>query len=83
MKSRRLRRVSRVRLTNSDRLFFIQLYRWFPSVLRAITIIRPESRARGGIVSDVDVAACRFFSMIPRAHLLASGDDSALIEKVS
>jgi hypothetical protein len=24
----------RVRLTNSDRLFFIQLYRWFPSVLK-------------------------------------------------
>src|ERR1700674_684710 len=29
----------RVRLTNSDRWFFIQLYRWFPSVLNAITII--------------------------------------------
>jgi hypothetical protein len=25
----------RVHFTNSDRLFFIQLYRWFPSVLRA------------------------------------------------
>src|SRR6267142_1723384 len=36
----------RVRLTNSDRLFFIQLYRWFPSVLKAITIIRPESLVR-------------------------------------
>jgi hypothetical protein len=23
----------RVRLTNSDRWFFIQLYRWFPSIL--------------------------------------------------
>jgi hypothetical protein len=34
---------SRVRLTNSDRLFFIQLYRWFPSVLKIITIIRPET----------------------------------------
>src|SRR5262245_27297461 len=30
----------RVRLTNRDRLFFIQLYRWFPSVLKAITIVR-------------------------------------------
>ena len=28
----------RVRLTNNDRLFFVQLYRWFPSVLKAITI---------------------------------------------
>ena len=24
----------RVRLTNNDRWFFIQLYRWFPSILR-------------------------------------------------
>ena len=36
----------RVRLTNCDRLFFIQLYRWFPSVLKAITIIRPETLVR-------------------------------------
>ena len=28
----------RIRLTNSDRLVFIQLYRWFPSVLKVITI---------------------------------------------
>src|SRR5213075_1270053 len=31
----------RVQLTNGDRLFLVLLYRWFPSVLRAITIIRP------------------------------------------
>ena len=36
----------RVRLTNGDRLFFIQLYRWFPLVLKAITIIRPETLVR-------------------------------------
>ena len=36
----------RVGLTNSDRLFFIQLYRWFPSVLKAITIVRPETLVR-------------------------------------
>src|ERR1700737_2334063 len=35
-----------VQLTNSDRLFFIQLYRWSPSVLKAITIIRPETVVR-------------------------------------
>ena len=40
----------RVHLTNSDRLFFIQLYRWFPSVLKAITIIRPETIVCAGIV---------------------------------
>ena len=38
---RRLR--GRVQLTNGDRLFLVQLYRWFPSVLNAITIIRPET----------------------------------------
>ena len=36
----------RVRFTNHDRLFFIQLYRWFPSVLKAIKIIRPETLVR-------------------------------------
>ena len=36
----------RVRLTNSDRLFFVQLYRWFPSVLKVITVIRPETLVR-------------------------------------
>ena len=36
----------RVQFTNSDRLFFIQLYRWFPSVLKAMTIIRPETLVR-------------------------------------
>src|SRR5438552_11316240 len=33
----------RVHLTNGDRLFLVHLYRWFPSVLKAITIIRPEN----------------------------------------
>src|SRR5258708_16053661 len=33
----------RVRLTNNDRWFFIQLYRWFPSILQVLTIIRPET----------------------------------------
>src|SRR6476660_49137 len=36
----------RIRLTNSDRLFFIQLYRWFPSVVQVITVIRPETLVR-------------------------------------
>ena len=36
----------RVQLTNGDRWFFIQLYRWFPSVLNIITIIRPETLVR-------------------------------------
>ena len=36
----------RVQLTNGDRLYLVQLYRWFPSVLNAITIIRPETLIR-------------------------------------
>ena len=36
----------RVHFTSSDRLFFIQLYRWFPSVLKVITIMRPETIVR-------------------------------------
>jgi hypothetical protein len=36
----------RIRLTNGDRLFFIQVYRWFPSVLKVITVIRPETLVR-------------------------------------
>src|SRR6478736_9319689 len=36
----------RIRLTNSDRWFFVQLYRWFPSILQALTIIRPETLVR-------------------------------------
>ncbi|WP_036285563.1 integrase core domain-containing protein [Methylocystis sp. ATCC 49242] len=36
----------RARLTNTDRWFFVQLYRWFPSVLRGITTIRPETLLR-------------------------------------
>jgi hypothetical protein len=36
----------RVRLTNNDRWFFIQLYCWFPSILNVLTIIRPETLVR-------------------------------------
>ena len=36
----------RVRLTNNDRWFFIQLYRWLPSILQVLMIIRPETLVR-------------------------------------
>jgi hypothetical protein len=35
-----------VRLTNHDRVFFIRLYRWFPAILRVLTIMRPETLER-------------------------------------
>src|SRR6202163_3891633 len=37
---------ARVRLTNDDRWFLIQLYRWFPSILQVLTIIQPETLVR-------------------------------------
>jgi transposase InsO family protein len=36
----------RARLTNDDRWFFVQLYRWFPSILPALMIIRPKTLLR-------------------------------------
>ena len=36
----------RVPLTNGDRMFFVLLYRWFPSILQAMTIVRPETVVR-------------------------------------
>jgi hypothetical protein len=44
----------RVHLTNGDRLFLVQLYRWFPSVLNAIAIIRPETLVRWHRAGFVD-----------------------------
>ena len=41
---RRLR--GSVRLANQDRWFFIQLYRWFPSILKMLMIVRPETLLR-------------------------------------
>lgn len=36
----RWRLQGRVRLTNHDRWFFVQLYRWFPSISSVLTIVR-------------------------------------------
>ena len=36
----------RVRLTNLDRLFLVQLYRWFPSILTVLAIVQPETVIR-------------------------------------
>jgi transposase InsO family protein len=36
----------RVRLTHGDRLLFVQLYRWFPSILPVLQIVRPETLVR-------------------------------------
>jgi transposase InsO family protein len=36
----------RVQLANGDRWFFVQLFRWFPSILKVLTIVRPETLVR-------------------------------------
>jgi hypothetical protein len=36
----------RARLTSNDRWFFVQLYRWFPSILPVVMIVRPETLVR-------------------------------------
>jgi transposase InsO family protein len=36
----------RAQLSNNDRWFFVQLYRWFPSILEVVTILRPETLVR-------------------------------------
>jgi transposase InsO family protein len=36
----------RIEFTNRDRLFFILLYRWCPSVVKAMMIVRPETVVR-------------------------------------
>src|SRR5215472_8658574 len=42
----RRRLQTRVRLTNNDRRYLIVVYRWFPSILQVLTIIRPETLIR-------------------------------------
>src|ERR1700737_363671 len=36
----------RARLTNNDRWFLVQMYRWFPSILEVITMVHPETLVR-------------------------------------
>src|SRR6202040_2637106 len=36
----------RAQLSNNDRWFFVHLYRWFPSILTVVTIVRPETLVR-------------------------------------
>src|ERR1700688_5133100 len=33
----------RAQLTNNDRWFFAQIYHWFPSILKVVTIVQPET----------------------------------------
>ena len=44
----RLQLKGRARLTNHDRWFFVQLCRWFPSILPVLVIIRPAAGPASG-----------------------------------
>src|SRR4030088_765763 len=39
----RRKQKGRARLTNNDRWFFVEMYRCFPSILKAVTIVQPET----------------------------------------
>src|SRR6478736_3155291 len=41
---RKVRR--RAQPTNNDRWFLVQMYRWFPSILKVVTIVQPETLVR-------------------------------------
>jgi hypothetical protein len=36
----------RAHLTNTDRWFLVQMYRWFPLILEVVTIVQPETLVR-------------------------------------
>jgi hypothetical protein len=36
----------RAQPTNNDRWFLVQMYRWFPSMLKVVTIVQPETLVR-------------------------------------
>src|SRR4249920_2310777 len=36
----------RAQVTNNDRWFLVQMYRWFPSILTVVTIVQPETLVR-------------------------------------
>ena len=42
----RRRMPKRPHLNNTDRALFVWLYRWFPSILEALAIVRPETIIR-------------------------------------
>ena len=42
----RRRLKGRFRLTSNDRWFLVVLYRWFPSILQVLTVIRPDTLIR-------------------------------------
>jgi hypothetical protein len=42
---RRVKGASSVQPTNNDRWFLVQMYRSFPSILKVVTIVEPETQS--------------------------------------
>jgi hypothetical protein len=53
---------ARVRLWNTDRLLFVWLYRLFPSILDAVTIVKPETVIRWHRPSSIQTRIYQGFS---------------------
>jgi hypothetical protein len=53
----------RVRLTDGDRLFFIQLYRWFPTILELDFAAFKKAIRSGRLKADTDEAGGLEFSL--------------------
>jgi hypothetical protein len=71
----------RVQLANSDRWFLVQLYRWFPSILKVLTIIRPETLLRWHRAGFRSYWRCKSRSLGGRPQIEA--DLRALIRRMS
>jgi hypothetical protein len=67
--------------TDGDRLFFIQLYRWFQTILKAITIVRPETLVRWHRAGFRRYWRCKSRSLGGRPQI--DGDLRALIGRMS
>ena len=69
---------SRPRLANTDRWFFVQLYRWFPSILDILTIIRPETLVRWHRAGFAAAALFNFGGTTAAPSSLAAALDSTI-----
>src|ERR1700694_5733243 len=64
----------RVRLTNHDRWFFIQLYRWFPAILKVLTIVRAETLVA---LASGRLSALLAFEVSPTGRAATNRDGAA------
>jgi hypothetical protein len=60
----------RIRLSNGDRFFLVQLYQWFPLVLKVITVIRPETLVRWHRVGSCCYWRWKFIIRLDRRDLV-------------